>query len=407
MALKSFVALEYWDLTNRGITQEMRSIMSFMKNSGKSSWAAELDTLQGRPRQKDDFKNVPETSKFRNAVDDIEPQVLATQMTLLHFRLWHNVRIVEWVRSITGHPESAENLHALLEATQGVVYWTATQVVGCPSLKQRIVRLTQLLSLAKTLHELKNIDCFKAVMTGLSLSSVRRLKNTWKGLPSKATKLFASLEYYATDEAMKALCSYESLSAVAGPMIPPVKALVGVLAAFAQAPFTSVRDRMTRLAGFVKGISTLRQTSYTFPAIPAVQACIRNSGRLHEKELGQHSLFCEPDSGYKKEIEKVTSILQRVTSKGAVKDDLQFLVDIMPRLSPQELHALSRRARSGSGGIGRIFREKPLLLQFSQYARRLRACVCGPLCSFWVSYVGLCLTCRVTDTPSSLAVRRC
>ena len=142
---------------------------------------------------------------------------------------------------------------------------------------------------------------------------------------------------------------------------------MSVLAAFAQAPFASVRDRMTRLAGFVKGISTLRNTPYTYPAIPQVQACLRNSSRLHEKELGQHSLFCEPDSGYKKEIEKVTSILQRVTSKGAVKDDLQFLVDTLPRLSPQELNTLSRRARAPSGGIGRIFREKPLLLQFSQY----------------------------------------
>ena len=227
--------------------------------------------------------------------------------------------------------------------------------------------------LAKTFFDLKNIDCFKNVMTALSLFSIRRLKATWKALPSKVAKQFQTLEQSAADDVVQLQCTFEALSRSQGPLIPCIKSLVTCLANFNQLEFPSIRDRVLRTAAYVYAIGALQQSTYRYPAIHSVQNFLRRSGRLHEKELGQHSLFCEPDPGYKKELEKICTVrsssalqpsplmLDRTDSDAPVADGLLHRGPDLPRRGPAPpLHAgnphpLAPRAR------GRRRRHRPHL----------------------------------------------
>jgi hypothetical protein len=64
------------------------------------------------------------------------------------------------------------------------------QVVTTPALKERVTALKKLIKTASALREFKNFNGLYAIVSGLSLLPVARLKETWEALPSKHKQTF-------------------------------------------------------------------------------------------------------------------------------------------------------------------------------------------------------------------------
>jgi hypothetical protein len=59
-------------------------------------------------------------------------------------------------------------------------YWVATEVCTQPELKNRVKVISQFIKIAKHVRKHRHYDALMAIISGLNLVAVSRLKRTWE-----------------------------------------------------------------------------------------------------------------------------------------------------------------------------------------------------------------------------------
>lgn len=121
----------------------------------------------------------------------LDPTTIAAQLTFwdhLYFLSIkpHDLLLQVW--SDTRSPECAKklgNLNALVDRFNQISYWVATEVCTQPVLKNRIKVVETLIRTVKHLLRLNNYNAATALISGLNLSAVARLRQTWSNVDSK------------------------------------------------------------------------------------------------------------------------------------------------------------------------------------------------------------------------------
>jgi hypothetical protein len=85
-------------------------------------------------------------------------------------------------------------LDAYIARFNKVSYWVASEVLSIDEDKGRAVLIEKFIDMAKHCQELKNFNITVSVVTGLSLSCIRRLSKTWKLVNERLTKSFEKLK---------------------------------------------------------------------------------------------------------------------------------------------------------------------------------------------------------------------
>ncbi|XP_075447812.1 rap guanine nucleotide exchange factor 3 isoform X2 [Ascaphus truei] len=155
-------------------------------------YAKALGTLTPHPEQMG-----PNTSSY-DILDLISAKDLANQMTEYDWNLFNSIHQVELLYHTFGKQRfcnaTTANLERFMRRFNEVQFWVATEVCLCYEDERRAQLLRKFIKLAAHLKEQKNLNCFFAVMFGLSNTAVSRLSRTWQRLPSKTRKLYSIFE---------------------------------------------------------------------------------------------------------------------------------------------------------------------------------------------------------------------
>ncbi|XP_057705801.1 rap guanine nucleotide exchange factor 2 isoform X4 [Corythoichthys intestinalis] len=122
---------------------------------------------------------------------------VATQLSMRAFQLFCAIEPTEYIddlfklRSRTG---AATSLKRFEEAINHETFWVASEVTREPNQLKRMKTVKHFIKIALHCRECKNFNSMFAIISGLNLAPVSRLRGTWEKLPSKYEKLFGDLQ---------------------------------------------------------------------------------------------------------------------------------------------------------------------------------------------------------------------
>ncbi|KAI1883668.1 hypothetical protein AGOR_G00233930 [Albula goreensis] len=121
---------------------------------------------------------------------------VATQLSMRNFELFCNIEPTEYIddlfklKSRTG----SANLKSFEEVINQETFWVASEIVREPNQLKRMKTVKHFIKIALHCRECKNFNSMFAIISGLNLAPVSRLRGTWEKLPSKYEKLFQDLQ---------------------------------------------------------------------------------------------------------------------------------------------------------------------------------------------------------------------
>ncbi|KAI8816677.1 ras guanine nucleotide exchange factor domain-containing protein [Fimicolochytrium jonesii] len=149
--------------------------------------------------------------------EDIDPEILAQQLCLYNSTLFRMIDPIDYTAQIWG--KASLNLTFFIERFDKESFWVATEIVNKPNLKTRTAVLSIFLKVAKGCYDAQNYFSLFAIMFGLNLSPVQRLKKTWEGLSDARRKALADLQ--SVTDVSKNFKSYRTKLIDADPPLVP------------------------------------------------------------------------------------------------------------------------------------------------------------------------------------------
>ncbi|XP_036280465.1 rap guanine nucleotide exchange factor 6 isoform X3 [Pipistrellus kuhlii] len=121
---------------------------------------------------------------------------LATQLSMRDFDLFRNIEPTEYIDDLFKLDSKTGNTH--LKEFEDIVnqetFWVASEVLNESNQLKRMKIIKHFIKIALHCRECKNFNSMFAIISGLNLASVARLKGTWEKLPSKYEKHLQDLQ---------------------------------------------------------------------------------------------------------------------------------------------------------------------------------------------------------------------
>jgi RasGEF domain len=121
---------------------------------------------------------------------------LAQQLTLVDSALFRSIEPNEFVHFLAGGSPISRysNLKDFIKRFNEIALWTATMVCGSEQVKTRSKVMTKMIRLAHRCFEYRNFNTCMAIVSGLNMSCVSRLKHTLSGVSGRCLNILKGLE---------------------------------------------------------------------------------------------------------------------------------------------------------------------------------------------------------------------
>ncbi|XP_034746679.1 rap guanine nucleotide exchange factor 6 isoform X5 [Etheostoma cragini] len=121
---------------------------------------------------------------------------VAAQLSMRDFELFRNIESTEYVDDLFKLDSSvgSGNLKQFEEVINQETFWVATEILKEPNAMKRMKIIKHFIKIALHCRECKNFNSMFAIISGLNLAPVNRLRSSWEKLPSKYEKLFVDLQ---------------------------------------------------------------------------------------------------------------------------------------------------------------------------------------------------------------------
>uniref|UniRef100_A0A3B4WTB3 Rap guanine nucleotide exchange factor 6 n=1 Tax=Seriola lalandi dorsalis TaxID=1841481 RepID=A0A3B4WTB3_SERLL len=121
---------------------------------------------------------------------------VAAQLSMRDFELFRNVESTEYVDDLFKLDSSSGsgNLKQFEEVINQETFWVASEILKEPNALKRMKTIKHFIKIALHCRECKNFNSMFAIISGLNLAPVARLRSSWEKLPSKYEKLFGDLQ---------------------------------------------------------------------------------------------------------------------------------------------------------------------------------------------------------------------
>ncbi|XP_072486070.1 rap guanine nucleotide exchange factor 6 isoform X6 [Notamacropus eugenii] len=121
---------------------------------------------------------------------------VATQLSMRDFELFRNIEPTEYIDDLFKLNSKTGNAH--LKEFENIInqetFWVATEILTESNQLKRMKIIKHFIKIALHCRECKNFNSMFAVISGLNLASVARLRGTWEKLPSKYEKHLRDLQ---------------------------------------------------------------------------------------------------------------------------------------------------------------------------------------------------------------------
>ncbi|XP_074528625.1 rap guanine nucleotide exchange factor 6 isoform X2 [Halichoeres trimaculatus] len=121
---------------------------------------------------------------------------VAAQLSMRDFELFRNIESTEYVDDLfkLDQTTTGGNLKQFEEVINQETFWVATEILKEPNTLKRMKTIKHFIKIALHCRECKNFNSMFAIISGLNLAPVARLRSSWEKLPSKYEKLFGDLQ---------------------------------------------------------------------------------------------------------------------------------------------------------------------------------------------------------------------
>nr|XP_043898925.1 rap guanine nucleotide exchange factor 6 isoform X6 [Solea senegalensis] len=121
---------------------------------------------------------------------------VAAQLSMRDFELFRNIESTEYVDDLFKLDSSvgSGNLKQFEEVINQETFWVATEILKEPNALKRMKTIKHFIKIALHCRECKNFNSMFAIISGLNLAPVARLRTSWEKLPSKYEKLSGDLQ---------------------------------------------------------------------------------------------------------------------------------------------------------------------------------------------------------------------
>ncbi|KAJ8777421.1 hypothetical protein J1605_014804 [Eschrichtius robustus] len=121
---------------------------------------------------------------------------VATQLSMRDFDLFRNIEPTEYIDDLFKLDSKTGNTH--LKEFEDIVnqetFWVASEILTESNQLKRMKIIKHFIKIALHCRECKNFNSTFAIISGLNLASVARLRGTWEKLPSKYEKHLQDLQ---------------------------------------------------------------------------------------------------------------------------------------------------------------------------------------------------------------------
>ncbi|KAL6070206.1 Ral guanine nucleotide dissociation stimulator [Balamuthia mandrillaris] len=237
-------------------------------------------------------------------VMEVNPLEFARQLTILEFQCFVKIQPKECMGlawSKKDKQEKAPNVLFFIESFNRISKWVVSQILAEEALKQRAKVLEHFIQILLHCKELQNYNAMMEINAGLHSSSVGRLKQTWKLLP---TKLRVSYEESFSDMMQS---NYKKLRDMLLSSPPPCIPYIGVFLTDLTFIEDGNKDMLTshpHLINFekrqmqsrvIEQIKLYQKKAYALQPVDRLQTFIRTlSSELSDEAAYQRSLQLEP-----------------------------------------------------------------------------------------------------------------
>ncbi|XP_029473756.1 rap guanine nucleotide exchange factor 2 isoform X12 [Rhinatrema bivittatum] len=121
---------------------------------------------------------------------------VATQLSMRNFELFRNIEPTEYIDDLfkLKSKTSCANLKTFEDVINQETFWVASEILRETNQLKRMKIIKHFIKIALHCRECKNFNSMFAIISGLNLAPVARLRTTWEKLPSKYEKLFQDLQ---------------------------------------------------------------------------------------------------------------------------------------------------------------------------------------------------------------------
>ncbi|KNC98634.1 uncharacterized protein SPPG_06316 [Spizellomyces punctatus DAOM BR117] len=248
---------------------------------------------------------------------EMDPKDLAHQLTILEHERFAAISPLAFLLHLwedkKDDPVIAREVASITDMVNGfnqVSYWIATEICTQPELKNRVKVVEKCIKVAYHCRALNNYNTLLAIISGLNLSAVSRLKSTWEAVDPKRLKQLQELELLLAPQG-----NYRSYRQILDQMEkdrnPPP--FIPILSLFMK-DLLFINDgnpkrfdnglinfgKLRTLHKSISRFSVYQQNPYNLPETPqsfAVYEFCRKLRWLNEAALYKYSCLCEMKTG--------------------------------------------------------------------------------------------------------------
>jgi hypothetical protein len=240
--------------------------------------------------------------------EDIEPQMVAEQLTALDWAFYSKITHVEllnkgWSRE---DKNSSPNVRGMIQRFNEVSSWVATNILWQETMDSRVKVFVKIIQTAHCLFKLNNFNATLAIISGLNNAAIHRLKFTFNEVPKKERAVLTLLM-----EKMSSKSSYKEYRLLLKRVSPPKIPYLGVYLT----DLTFIEDgnpnNIGHLINFHKrrlvhrvlqDIEQYQDTAFNIPPDPRLAFILGKLSFVDDNELYNLSLLREPRGAERTDI---------------------------------------------------------------------------------------------------------
>jgi hypothetical protein len=211
--IKKWVA-EYFNdfLMSSEALKNLNVLIEKIKNSDKAQCQSYVDQInslikygmkESEEEKVDEIEIPNENKNLEYEVDlvdilSISSKKIAQQLTIVDSKLWRSIESQEYAHFLWDSKDVKEkntkNIQKFIERFNQISFWVSTMICKTQSLKNRTSALEKMIKIAKYCLEIQNFNTTMAILSGLNMAAVSRLKGLWMTLSTKTMNIYAEIE---------------------------------------------------------------------------------------------------------------------------------------------------------------------------------------------------------------------
>jgi len=322
VVLKHWISTQFHDFDSTLLEQLNQFVDQSLRKDGN-----EMEEMANRLRQ--ELKKQDTEKKMSTVIDSLAPIKLqlpeglteyspvvhfmkfdeleiARQLTLIESKMFAKISAPELLNNAWNRPSlqyKSPHVVALIERANSLSYWVASLILWHTSLATRVEVIEKFIKIGEHLLELRNFNALIAIIAGLNLSAISRLKFTWLQLPTQSKDILRKLQdLFDPGSAFKSYRRYQMEVSSKGPLLPYIGVSLVDLT-FSDEGNPNYLNENPALINFEKRILIYRiiqdlllvvQQPYSFPVTEPIYSFLFGLHHMTEKELYSLSLYREP-----------------------------------------------------------------------------------------------------------------